>query len=268
MRNANESGMTMKIFLVAGLLALAGGCAAEKVDKTQLNAGYTDLDDAQYDQAIAVADKELAKNGTGEGTAEALYLKGRAYEQRVKSGRGEAGGDMTTAADCYHRALGMSPVPALEANIRTSLGNVDYWQDDYSNALQEWTRAYDLLTAPDMKSFVLYRAGLCQQRLGQFDLADKTFAAVQERFGGTDAANRARSHQGYHNFMVRLATFSNAQGADAAITGLRKAGAAVQRQVDPQQRVIISVGPAATYAQAQALKARYVGQYPDAMIVP
>jgi tetratricopeptide (TPR) repeat protein len=249
---------------------LSTGCAADKVDKDQLNAGYADLDSAHYDEAIAVADQQLAKNSNGksEGTAEALYLKGRAFEQRVKSSRGEAGADMNTAADCYQRALGMSPVPSLEANIRTSLGNVQYWRDDYSSALQEWTRAYELLNTPDMKSFVLYRAGLCQQRLGQFDIADKTFAAVQERFANSDAANRAREHQGFHSFSVRLATFSNPQSADAALLSLRKGGAAANKQSDAKQRSIVTVGPVGTYAQAQALKARFIAQYPDAMIVP
>jgi hypothetical protein len=33
---------------------------------------------------------------------------------------------------------------------------------------------------------MLYRIGLCQQRLGQFPQADQTFAAVQQQFAGSD----------------------------------------------------------------------------------
>ncbi|MBV8780814.1 MAG: hypothetical protein JO353_05390, partial [Phycisphaerae bacterium] len=189
MRNGFRIAVNTSALILCGCLAF--GCAADKAEKENLTAGYSALDSRQYDQAIQLADKQIQQNKDDEGTAEALYLKGRAYEQRAKPQGQQAGSDLMLAAQCYQQALLHSPAPKLEGYIHASLGNVDYWRDDYSGAVRQFSAAYDLLDGSDLKSFVLYRAGLSQQREGMFDLADQTFAAVQSRFPNTDAARRA-----------------------------------------------------------------------------
>ena len=250
------------------MVLLAAGCGADPAEKQNLSAGYTALDTHQYDEAIRRADEQLQQHKDDEGTAEALYLKGRAYEQRAKPMGPQAGGDMATAAGLYQQALTLSPAPKLEGFIHTSLGNVQYWRDDYASALQQFSSAYDLLETADLKSFVLYRAGLCQQRLGRFDLADQSFAAVQSRFPGSDAAKRSHDHLGYRNFTVRLATYRTFQEAQASVATLQREGVTPARATDAQGHSVISLGPVTTYAQAESLKTRFSGQYPDAMILP
>ena len=254
--------------IASALLMLSFGCGADPAEKQNLSAGYTALDTRQYDEAIQRADQQLQDHKDDEGTAEALYLKGRAYEQRAKPQGPAAGNDLATAAGLYQQALTLSPAPKLEGYIHTSLGNVLYWRDDYAGALQQFSSAYDLLETPDLKSFVLYRAGICQQRMGRFDLADQSFAAVQSRFPASDAARRAHDHLGFHNFTVRLATFRTFQDTQNAVAMLRKEGTMPQRTTDSQGHSIISLGPVQTYAQAESLKTRFSLQYPDAVIVP
>ena len=243
-------------------------CAADPAEKSNLTAGYASLDSHQYEDAISRADQQIKNRKDDEGTAEAFYLKGRAIEQRAKPQGPQAGGDLGEAAQCYQQALLLSPAPKLEGYIHTSLGNVDYWRDDYANALRQFSSAYDLLESPDLKSYVLYRAGICQQRAGQFDLADQTFSAVQSRFPGSDAARRAHEHMGYHGFMLRLATFINPQGAQKAAGQLRNEGVTPEVTTDKMGHSIVSLGPARTFSQAESMKVRFSGQYPDAVIVP
>ena len=84
--------------------------------------------------------------------------------------------------------------------------------------------AYDLTEDFTAKGYVLYRIGLCQQRLGRFEQADKTFAAVAANFPRTDAAARAKEKVGVRNFSVQVATFASPQNADTAIHALRGQG--------------------------------------------
>ena len=257
----------MPVLLVAALAALSG-CAGEANTKQNLAAGYDAFNSQQYDDAIARADTQLAKDPRGKGSAEALYLRGRALEQRAKNHPTDARNDLAAARQAYVDALAQKPASQLDAYIRTSLANVAYWQDDFTTAQQQWTAAYGKLGTPDTDPFILYRIGLCQQRLGQFDDADKTFAAVVERYPQTEAADRAKSHSGFRAFTVQLATFADAKGAERAESDLRREGVAAARVVDPRGRHVLSVGPVPTYAAAQQLRTRFTARYPDALIVP
>jgi tetratricopeptide (TPR) repeat protein len=210
----------------------------------------------------------LNKSPEGEVSAEALYLKGRAFEQRAKPDERGASSDLDSAASYYQQALTMSPAKPLEGYIHASLGNVDYWRDDFYGGLQQFSAGYDLIDATDLKSFVLYRAGLCQQRLGQFEVADKTFKAVQERFPGSEAATRALAHQGVRDFNVQVAVFSGTQSADTAVQALRSMSVNAHRRDTANGRSVVLVGPEGSYTEALAMKARVAGQYPNAIIVP
>src|SRR5688500_18707642 len=149
--------------------ASSGGCAAKPDATDQLEQGYADLESRHYDAAIAKADAFLAANTTGgAGSAEALYLRGRALEQKGAANPHEARQNLQSARSAYVDALTREPSPELEGRIRASLANVAYFQDDYTAALNQWSTAYDKLDVPETRAWVLYRIGLCHQRLGKF----------------------------------------------------------------------------------------------------
>jgi TolA-binding protein len=246
----------------------AGGCAPKAnspEQKTALQAGYGALESQQYDQAIARADAFLTATPQGPGSAEALYLKGRALEGKTAANEAEAKRNLQAARSAYLAALEQSPSRPLDAYIRTSLANVAYFQDDYPTAISQWSAALDHLDREDVKAWALYRIGLCQQRLGKFADADRTFAQVQNYPGVP--AQRAREHQGARGFFVQLATFASAAQADQAIAHLSKQGIAATKATDPAGHHVVRVA-APTYRQAEQLKSRFAGQYPDALIVP
>lgn len=248
--------------------ALTAGCAAPRQDRDALNVGYQALQAGKYDDALARAEAYLSKHPQGEGAAEAHYLRGRVFEQRVAGSQRDAQANLQAARNAYIAALELKPNPTLEANVRASVGNVAYWQDDYATAAQQWQRAYEITTDPPTRAYILYRIGLSQQRLGQFDAADRTFAMVQEQYPNTDAASRAKVKQGHRGFLVQLATFANSGGADQAVLEIRKSGVTPQRVTNPKGQHVVSVGPVPTYQQAQALKGRFLDRYPDALILP
>jgi outer membrane protein assembly factor BamD (BamD/ComL family) len=252
------------------ICAAAPGCSPRiaESDKAVLDAGYAALEARQYNQAIANADAFLARSPHGPGTPEALYLRGRGYEGKVAGNPASAGADLQSARTAYIQVLEMNPAQPLKAYAQTSLANVAYFQEDYQTALQQWAEAYDKLDRDDIKAWALYRMGVCQQRMGDFDRADRTFAQVQQRHAKTEPAQRARDHQGARAFYVQVGTFTSAASADRASADLRVMGITPLRLSDSQGHQFVRAGPFSKYAQAQQIKTRVAGRFPDAIIVP
>jgi TolA-binding protein len=255
-----------------GAASSSASATRSPAGRTVLTAGFTALDAQQYNDAIAKADQFLASQPHGPGSAEALYLKGRALEAKNAAGvtADEAKANLQAAREAYIRALEQIPKQPLDAYIRTSLGNVCYFQDDYATAVSQLSTAYEVLPGnnPDLRGWALYRIGLSQQRLGQFAQADKTFQQVQQEFPNSVPAQRAREHQGARAFYVQLATFASAPSADRAVLDLKRKGVTATRETDAQGRSILRAGPIGSYQQAQFLKTRFTSEYPDALIVP
>lgn len=265
MRNSLQTGNVALVCMA--LMALAAGCAPDQ-RKTQLTEGYTALEANQFGEAMSRADAFLSQYPTGPGTAEALYLRGRAFEQRVAANPNEARSNLQSARTAYIEALAKNPSPKLASYIHTSLANVAYFQDDYPTALKEWSGAYDSIQDTEIKSWVLYRMALCQQRLGRFVEADKIFTAVEQQYGGTLPAQRAKEKKGARGFSIQFATFLNAATADSAIAALRSQGVLASKQVDPRSRSVVMAGPFATYQQALTVRNTHLDKYPDAIILP
>jgi len=256
--------------IAVALLALtfATGCATNQAARHDLSAGYASLEAKRYDQAIQQADAFLAKEPNGAGSAEALYLRGRAFEQKVAANPHESKGNLQSARSSYIEALTRRPPSKLESTIRTSLGNVAYFQDDYATALTQFQGALPHIENADTRAWTLYRMGLCQQRLGQFQQADQTFALVQQHHPGSTPAQRAKERAGVRSFFVQLVTFKTAASADKAVAALRREGVEPARVENEQGFQQIRVGPVQSYAQAISLKTRFADRYPDAIIVP
>jgi tetratricopeptide (TPR) repeat protein len=270
-RRGGPSFPVIAVCLAAVLLAVAllSGCVDQSA-KDSLSSAYTALDSRNYDAVAAYADAALARSPSGPAAAEALYLKGRAFEQRPKLTDADTQRDLTAALSCYNQALANQPPHGLEAYIRCGAANVDYWQQDYSAAASQWTTAYNLLddSDTDVKSMTLYRIGLCRQRLGDFVAADAMFSQVESLYPDSEAARRSVEHAGARAFWLQLATFANTQNADAVAMNLRRTGIVVMRTADARGRPVVSAGPFATFATASAMKSRVAPQYPDAIILP
>jgi tetratricopeptide (TPR) repeat protein len=270
MRNRSRGDVIVPLLTVT--LFLISGCATDAPAKSQLNGGYQALDAHQYDQAIQAADQYLQKTPNGPGSAEAQYLKGRVLEERAEDADragniAVARDDLKAAGECYKTGLLLSPPPPVEALLHAQLANVAYHFDDYGTAVREWQSAYPHLQTADSNAWVLYCIGLCQQRLGWFSQADRTFQMVRETYPDTPQATRAGSHIGAKGFYVQVAAFNDADDAQRTIAALQMHGFQADKQTVAGKQMI-SVGPVPTYADAHALKSKLVADYPKAFIEP
>jgi tetratricopeptide (TPR) repeat protein len=250
------------------VLSLAGGCAANNPQgRSALDAGETALRSGQYEQALHDADAAVA-HGDADNLAEAYYLRGKVLEERQPKNDASAfNADLIAARSAYTLGLGYHPSKSLEGLLHGQLGNVCFYLDDYSAALHEWNLAYAQLTKPEWKQWLLYRIGECQQRLGRFLDADRTFESVQQTYPGTEAANRARAHQGVRGFYVQVGAFSQPGAAAAAVSAITAVGAVPMKMME-KGLTVIRTQSFSSYSQAMELKGRLAGKYPDAVILP
>jgi TolA-binding protein len=275
MRNGRMKRLAWAAILLSNaFVGVTGGCGnkeatAKKAEpKTTLEAGYAALEAQKYNEAISKAEAFLTMTPQGAGSAEAFYLKGRSFEAKAAAARdaNEAKENLQAARNAYIQALDQRPMQPLEAYIRTSLANVAYFQEDYPAAIGQWSAAIDNLDRDDLKAWALYRIGLCQQRIGKFEDADRTFATVQQKYPGVPA-QRAKEHQGARGFFLQVATFETQPQADKAIAELSKEGLTARKAVDPAGHHVVRI-PTATYGQAVYLKNRFASKYPDAVVLP
>jgi len=263
-----QKSEALAVLLMLGILAGGLGCQNAK-DTQNLQQGYGALDLKDYQRAIAAADDYLQKHPTGNGAAEAAYLRGRAFEQRTKGSDAEAQANLREARASYEQVLTLMPSRQLEAYTRASLGNVAYWMNDFGAAEINWTSAYEKLEPGDLKAWVLYRTGLSQQRLGKWEAADDTFAQVEKEFPKSEPAARAASHQGARAFYVQVAAFSSPQPAEKLVATLRGQGYPVGRYEKKEKGLqLVMAGPLKRYDEAVVMRNRLGEQFRDAVIVP
>ena len=248
----------------------AGGTAGATTRREQLAGGFQAFDERRYDDAIQAAERVLADDSTGPGSAEALYLEARVHEQRAKESgtTGQAKDHLREAKGLYMRVLSMSPPQPLDAYARAGLANVSYFLEDYGTAAREWATAYPHINDLDAQAWIGYRAGLSEQRRGNFAEADRHFAEVQHLFPGSEQARRSAAHQGAKAFHVQVGTFTTAANAQTTVTDLKARGYSPAKSTDPQGRQVIAVGPIPTYAQARSVRDKLAPLYPGAVIVP
>src|SRR5579884_4066758 len=200
-------------WLVAVLIAT--GCANKTTmeGKRQLNESSQAIQGGDYERAMASADEFLRDHPNGgPGSAEALYFEGRTYEHRAEAAgaadnQTQAKQDLQNAQWSYERAMQQTPSPQLEPLLHAGIANVAYFQENYDKAMNEWAQAYPGLQDKDAKAWVLYRIGLCQQRLGRFEQADTNFALVRQQFPTSEPAARAAAHQGARAFYVQVGAY-------------------------------------------------------------
>ncbi len=263
----NDSRRSHKCLLPLLALMLLSLAACQSAS-TSLKEGGDSLRARNYDDAAESADEVLATTASGPVRAEALYLRGRAFEERPAEGAGELASNLMTARLAYVEALRNSPPPKLATYIHTSIGKVAFYQEDYPAAQRELLLAYNASGSDDNRMGILFFLARSQQRLARFAEADANFAMLIRDYPKTDWANKANEVRGARSFYVQLGAYSSIANADAAAAAVRKRGVNPIRLVDAKGRQLLRVGPCASYAQASTLRSRLADTYPGALILP
>ncbi len=260
--------MRHAVFIVGASIlaaALGGGCTPHE---QALRASAAALRQKDYDQAIILANEVMDEKPSPQEAAEALYLRGRAYEQRPISSQGQLESNMQAARSSYIEALRHSPSKKLSTYIHASLGKVAFFQDDFAIAIQQLGLAYGDLTDQDLKAASLYYMGKSQQRCGQFQEADQTFANLMQRHPDTQWAKKAAASRGVRAFYVQLGAYANPQSAQTVIAAMKQRGIQPAQAIDSQGRYLLKAGPFGSYAQAKQARQRMQDLFRDAFVVP
>jgi tetratricopeptide (TPR) repeat protein len=255
-----------------GALTCAGCVPDNSAAKEQLNAGYQAFDRKDYNGAMADADAFLTKNPNAPGSAEAFYLEGRVYEERAETAgfSGDMAGvkaNLDKERSSYERGLETPSAPRVQALLHAGLANVAYHLDDYGTAVREWQISYASIQPPDAQAWVLYRIGLCQQRLGWFPQADRSFQMVRQQFPSSEPATRAAAHEGATCFYLQVGAYKDFPNANRSVSSLRAQGLTADVVAGTDEEVV-RIGPLTTFADARAVQIRLAASYPGAVIVP
>jgi tetratricopeptide (TPR) repeat protein len=257
-----------------GILMMVSGCtsvpspAPTPASWPELTQANQSLQAGQADNAIGYARVALQEQPAGPMAAQAWYVEGRGYELKIASDPSDMEQNLFEATSCYQQALGQSPPPALEGDIRASLSNVLFFQDEFAEAIQQATVAIPLVSDSKVKGSLLYRIGLCQQRLSRFTEADQTFRQVEQRYPNTPIAEAAHEHEGQTRFYIQIASFHTQELADKAMRSLQVQGIIISQRTNEKGDTIIDDGPFANYSDAKKIRDQLVKDYPYAMVVP
>ncbi|MGN6507215.1 MAG: SPOR domain-containing protein [Tepidisphaeraceae bacterium] len=270
MNSQGQSPRTRYRWVRLGGLLLTGAmlCGCVNQQPTELDKARTAFNARDYSGTMSAADAYIAKDPDSPMAAEAYYMKGRAIEAMPSKSPDEAREHLQQARFAYINALKTGPLDRrLEGLIRASIANVAYWQEDYATAAEQGTTAYGMLDNNDVRAWSLYRAGLSQQRMGQFEAADRTLQMVVQYYPNSEPASRAQARIGTRAFNVQI-LFSQPQTASAAAVNLAKMGLPINRIPTSDGRSNVLIGPYGSYAAASNAKARIANDYPTAQIVP
>jgi tetratricopeptide (TPR) repeat protein len=241
-------------------------CTGDAESRQELHSGKAALDSQQYNQAILDADAVIASNDSA-AYAEAYYLRGYAIEMRPKADNVASVRDLGLAHESYTKGLSQNPRPELATRLHAQLGNVCYNEQDYSAAVPELTAAFNSPDAGLPKDLLLYHMGVGQQRIGRFEDADASFQRLQRDYPSSRYAGAARAHQGVHGFYVQVGAYSRQSDINAAARAVTAAGSAPLKTTQ-NGLTVIRTADVPSFAQAEEMRDRLKGPYPDARVMP
>ncbi|HTW94854.1 MAG TPA: tetratricopeptide repeat protein [Tepidisphaeraceae bacterium] len=257
----------VRSFVATGLsflfLAACGHTATQqdKIDAAAVAIGSQ----TRYDDAVADADDAIKM---GPPNAEAYYYRGRAEQERPKSDPSIAQSDYDRAAADYKAALALDPDPDLVLRIHEKMADLAYSQEQYASALAQYQAVIDHLDSADVRAQALYQMGVCQQRIGDFDAADKTFAEVIQDYPDTDLAQAAHAHLGARAFYVELGEYADPGDSANALTQANVLGIKTEVEVRSDGMHILQSGPFKSYADAARVRNSVIVQFPSATVMP
>lgn len=249
----------------AGLCILAG-CGGTKgrpqVDQAAFEAGYAAFEAGQWQRAIDEFTRFLRSDPTMESRGEVYYYRGECYV-RLRNRR--------EAMDDFLRAVGAEARPPIDAFARVAIGNLYYEDGNDSRAAESYAEALRKPPKELPLDQVTLRMGISLQRLGRWDMADKYFAYLLDRYPDSPSAPEARRRVHAQCFAVQIGAYASMTTAQNEAARARAAG--FQPRLVPTWRgsqtlQAIQVGRAPTYAEAAALARRLAQAGFQTLIVP
>jgi len=245
-----------------------GGCAQGL--SQQQRAWFTGGKDCyarkDYARAVESLGRFLIEVREGREAAEALYIRGMSNAQLGR--RQMAYVDLRT---CAQVAAGR---PDMAAQAYVVLGTLHFEDEQWGAAAQSYRAAADRLQNTPPKDHVLFRLGICRERLGQWRLALGHYAELTRLFSSGQyvkpALRRLDLRADY--FAVQCGAFRTQTNARNLVTDLTRKGLNVNIREETRGRTPLYVVLAGRYenyddarGQLEMIKKNFV---PDALLWP
>jgi tetratricopeptide (TPR) repeat protein len=252
---------------MVALVSVLGGCANRLTEQQQmwLSQGQAFYERNDYGRAIEQCNRFLSEVTEGPEVAQALYIRGLSNAQ--------AGHRPQAYADL--RRCAATPTESDVAwRAYVVLGTLHFEDEQWSLAAESLRAAADRMPAQPPKDAILFRLGLCHERLGQWQVALRSYDELARTFtSGTYAqAARRRLELRANHFAVQCGAFrekSNAENLQADLNN-KALDAYVQGETRGHTAMyVVLVGRYASYDDARAQLAMIQEQFvSDALLWP
>jgi tetratricopeptide (TPR) repeat protein len=254
----------MRFWLLAILMA-APGCGELPASAwRELGEAKTDYLDQDYPAATNRLDRFLQAYPKHKDAAEGYYLRALC---RVRMS--EKPGALEDVQQCIR----VSQDEALRAKGHAMAASLLYETGRTRAAIEHFARAVGRLPEQPPTDLARYRYGVCLQREGRWKEARLQFAAVFQRYPGSDLAPNARQmHDWPHDhFSIQCGAFRDEAGAKRVAGDLKKAGLRARVETRPrrgERLYMVFAGRYPMFDQARDAVRRVQRHVQDALIVP
>ncbi len=227
----------------AGLLLLLTGCANRLTEQQQmwLARGQERYERKDYVRAIDPLNRFLSEVNEGPEFAQALYIRGMSNAQAGR--RPQAYSDL--------RRCATTPTETdITWRAYIVLGTLHFEDEQWSQAAQSLQAAARRMPADPPKDFVLFRIGLCQERIGQWGATSRFYAEITRTFtsGPYVKAAQRRLQLNANHFAVQCGAFRERVNAENLQTDLNRKGLDAYIREETRGRTAMYIVLAGRYA--------------------
>ncbi len=230
----------------------------------RLAAGEQAYRQKQYELASQHLSKFLDEVRNRPEVARALYVRGMA--------RALAGQRAWAYAD-LERAARETADPQLLWQPHAVLGILYFEDDNWEAAGRAFNQAVERMPKAPPQDALLFRLGLCCERLGKWSAAQTPYRQIVTRFprGVYAEAAERRLQLGADYFAVQCGVFTRMENANELAARLREQGLRTYVRPEPRKGAacyVVLEGRYSSYREANAALARVRGYEPQAVLWP
>ena len=250
--NTRLRKLLIEIVPVYGVLCLAGctqGVTREQ--RAWLDEGRGAYERQDYVRAIPSLDRFLSEAPPGSDTPEALYLRGMC--------RAQTGRRPDAYSDLHRAALLASKNTELAWRTYLVLGTLYFEDEKWDPAAQSYRAALERMPEPPAppRDHVLFRLGLCHERLGQWSFALRFYGDLARQFGSGPYAEGAqrRLELRTDHFAIQAGAFRTRANAENLVADLGRKGLHAAIHEESRNRTpiyIVLIGSYASYDEARS----------------
>lgn len=246
------------------VLAVTGCQSVTAEQRAWLDSGKAAYQSDNYDRALSDLTRFINAVPDQPETSEAQYIRALSL---LKLGRRLDA--RTEFARCAETAADRD----VRWRAYTTLGTIDYEDHQWTNAARSYAAALEIAPPADAVPIVLFRLGVCYERIGRWSDAPPAYQRIVDEFPQSSVAEAARRRLELRasHFAVQCGVFSSESNAMNETQRLRAEG--LQAYARPELRsgvrvYVVLVGKYSRYEDAITDLGRVKGYVESAVLWP